>query len=204
MAVFIPAPNAGKIEMRYTQESQQIENVYHVVGAAPMTAADLSAVALIFKNWWNANVKTYVVPTASLNTIVATALDAATSPAIVYATGLPIVGTNGGAPAALHVTVAIRWLTALRGRSFTGRTYHIGISEGYYTGSKLDTGYSAALVIAYNALQTALGGSSYSQCITSYRHNKAPRTTAVSTDVTGCTVDETLDSQRRRLPGRGR
>jgi hypothetical protein len=204
MAPFIPAAGCGKFEMRFTQQGQQVENVFHIKTGSAMTTTELTSYAQDFKTWWDTNIKPLVKNTVSLNSIVATALDTATSPGIVYTTGLPIVGTNGGVEMPMNVTFAVRWLTALRGRSFTGRTYHVGIVTINTIGSTIEPVAKGVITTAYNNLVGIMSGAGVGLAVVSYRHNLAARTAAVATLITGCSIDGDLDSQRRRLPGRGR
>jgi len=200
---FIPAPNTAKVEMRFSQEGQQIENVYHVTQAAPFDATELNTLAASFKAWWVAQWQTSVVNTCSLVQIVATALDSASAPGIVYATGLPLVGGNAGFPSPLNVTVAIQWFTALRGRSYRGRTYHIGLTANDRSGSYVSTTFQTNAIARYQALITAMNSYAPGLVVVSYRGNNAPRGTALTTEIVTAACELTLDSQRRRLPGRG-
>jgi len=200
---FIPAPTACRVLMQHQQEGQRVENVYHCVKDDGFTTADLVTCASVFKSWEDSTMQVLRANNSYLDTIVATALDAETSPAIVYTTGLPIVGEAGTDYSPMNVTVAVRWNTALRGRSFRGRTYHIGLCRSQYQQSKLTTGMQSGLVAAYDQLLADLIAEGMVLVVASYRHAKAWRTEALLTTILNCSVEITLDSQRRRLPGRG-
>ena len=61
MATFIPAPNSAKVEVRFTQEGQEIENVFHVHKAVPFSSGALVEAGLIIVQWWNAHIKSLYV-----------------------------------------------------------------------------------------------------------------------------------------------
>jgi hypothetical protein len=73
-------------------------------------------------------------------------------------------------------------------------------------GSTVTTSHANDIVAAYNQLLSPspyVGTAVWS--VVSTQHNKAPRTNAVVLPITNALcVDTTVDSQRRRLPGRGR
>lgn len=200
---FVPAPNCARVEMVFTEEAQFCENVYHVAKNVPYTAGDLATVAADFKTWWNTSIKTLVPNPVALVKILVTALDSESSPGVEYVTGLPINGTSAGVTSPMNVTVAIKWLTDLRGRSYRGRTYHIGLMPSVITGSVVNAGSVTALKAGYNALIGALSVPSGALSVVSYRTGRAWRPSAIHTPITVCDIDPVCDSQRRRLPGRG-
>lgn len=204
---FVPAPNCARVEMVYTQAGQTMENVYHVkLAAGPFSDSNLIDAAAAFKTWWDTRLKSNVRTEVTLVKILATALDSQTAVGIEYTTGLPIAGTNSsGAPLPNNVTVAIKWLTAARGRSLRGRTYHIGLSSTSVTASEITTAERSVLLTAYGNLFTDLVGltPALTLSVVSYYSNNALRNSALITPIIDVGVDITLDSQRRRLPGRG-
>lgn len=200
---FIPVPNTCRVELVFSQEGQFCENVFHVKQAAPFDAAALASVAAAFVSWHGANLKTMQVSTCSLIKIIATALDSESAPGIEYATGLPVVGTRGNAAMPMNVTVAVKWLTALRGKSFRGRSYHIGLDDQDVTLSALPPASVSAMRGAYFPLIAATAGWVPGLVVVSYRTNNEDRMTGLASEILDCSVDSTVDSQRRRLPGRG-
>lgn len=203
---FVPATNVCSVELVYGYEGQIMENVYHVQFPATPTTTSQASVAAAFVSWFGSYLRGVTANPCFLLKILVTDLTTVTSGGIEYVTGLPIPGTNGEDMSPGNVTVAVKWLTGIRGRSFRGRTYHVGLNRSMYTASTLFDASRAALVSAYGELLTIIGGltGGYSLVVLSRRAAKAPRITAVASIITSVAVDPTLDSQRRRLPGRGR
>lgn len=203
--VFIPASHVIKAEMIFQHNGQICENVYNIdAGAVPNTES-LLAVGAALVTWWGTELKAFCNPDTVLQEVLLTSMDSEDGPAISYTVGLPIAGTdtaNEAEPG--NVTIAIKWHTAKRGRSFQGRTYHIGLTEGSVDGNTLPSVTVAAFVEAYTALLEAIEDLSMVMSVVSYVHNKAPRTVAEVTPIESVSIDPNLDSQRRRLAGRGR
>jgi hypothetical protein len=190
--------------MVFTANGQRCENVYHVQQDSPFDETSLAILCALFVDWWDDNFKANTPTEVSLTMVIAKALDTDSSPGIEYTTGLPLQGsTAGGIAMPNNVTVAVKWQTGLRGRSYRGRTFHIGLKENDITGNQVVGGVLTALTSGYTALITALTGLPSELVVLSRYHNNAPRVTAVATEVSGCSIDANVDSQRRRLTGRG-
>jgi hypothetical protein len=103
------------------------------------------------------------------------------------------------------VTIAVSWRTGITGRSFRGRTYHLGLSEAQYVGSTLEVTPAGLILTAYDALLTTINAISGNQMgVLSRYADKAPRVNGLLTPISNVEfVDLVLDSQRRRLPLHG-
>ena len=202
---FIPVSDTASLELVFDALGQKCENVIHVkAGTTPITESGLADVCEAVVDWYTTSGKVQVYDGTSLTKIVAKDLTSSTGPAIEYTTGLPLEGTGSGATALpLNVTAVISLGTALRGRSYRGRIYQIGLGSNWVSGNVLDSGYRNNLVSSYGGLVTAISAAGWTLVVVSKFHNKAPRTAGVATTVTSVSVDTNVDSQRRRLAGRG-
>lgn len=201
---FIPFENVAKLEMVFSQYGQVIENVYHVhntVGSFGDT--EMALLAAHFKGWWVSDLKPDCVNSVSLDMIRVKNLTTETGLGIEYTTGLPILGSSVSAGAPGNVTLSVKWTTGLSGRSFRGRTYHIGLASTLITGDTVGAGFIPNLVTAYgNLIDSMLAD--WELVVASSYHAGAWRTTGVATPITGVSIEPYVDSQRRRLAGRGR
>lgn len=200
---FIPAPNTARVRMSYTYLGQVIENVWFFEGDAPLIAADLSGLVSEIHTAWGTTMKSHLQTGITLDFIEATALDSSTAPQVT----LPVAegGTIAGPGYPGGVTIAIKFSTGMSGRSSRGRMYWPGIAESQASGNLLASAVGTAFVsdvtTMFDAIETA---TALRHVVTSYCHDKAWRTTAVNTPVlTYLLTDLNLDSQRRRLAGRG-
>lgn len=113
-----------------------------------------------------------------------------------------VVGTAASPQCPNNVTVAIAWRTGLRGRSFRGRTYHIGMSTTYTITNQLVSTVPAPMLAAYTTLISLGVAPVFHLGVLSRQINKVVQNPRVFTPVTACTLDINLDSQRRRLAGK--
>lgn len=199
-----PVDKVARLEAIFLQDGQRCENVHHFWFETIPTEANLLGLAAAYKAFWNTNLKTAVPAAVSLVMIRVTGLTNPDDPAFEYTTGLPLQGTQGNTKLPNNVTVVVKWTTAYRGRSFRGRTYHIGLANDQVSGSSLASGYSASFQTIYsNLLSLDADGATATLVVVSYYAGNALRTIPVATPVVSCTVNTALDSQRRRLPERG-
>lgn len=202
--VFVPIPNTARVELRYTQDSQLMANVFHVEDTTPLTVADLQAIGALFVDWWSLLLP-LVSNSVTLREISLIDQSAQNGIGILYNTGLPLIGGEATAAMPNGTSIAIKWGTGLTGRSFRGRTFHIGIVENQITANALVPTYANNLVAAYNALPPIFEETTYTLVVASRYSNNAPRVTGVTTPILNASLaDLTVDRQWRRMPGRGR
>jgi hypothetical protein len=148
-----------------------------VATTTPATAPQVADIATAAGNFWT-GVKAQVPGTFTLDSIVATALDTATSPQYVLAVGTP--GTNGdGAP---QQALVIELHTALRGRRYRGKFYlpvpttHVTEDTGAVDPTLINnvltalTAFNGALAVLTNVSALAVLSRKFSslQKVTSY------------------------------------
>lgn len=201
---FVPIPNTARVELRYTQDGQQMANVFHVEKSATLTVTDLQAIGTIFVDWYE-TLLPLVSNSVTLREISLIDQSAASSIGIIWNTGLPLIGGSASAAMPNGTSIAIKWGTGLTGRSFRGRTFHIGLGEAEITANTLQSTFASNLLAAYNALLTGFEETAYTLVVASRYTNNAPRVTGVTTPIlTAALADLTLDRQWKRMPGRGR
>lgn len=202
---FIPVPNTLKVELVMSWDTQVVENVLHYEWIAPWSIARANELAADLVSWWSATMDAYVANTVSLNLIRMTDLESETGFVVNYATGLPLAGANTNPSLPNSNTVVITKRTANRGRSFRGRIYQVGLTENVVTANAVSSVVVGQLIAAWELIRVvALTGGDAEMGVVSLQSNLAPRTTGIITPITNFTSDGVIDSQRRRLPGRGR
>lgn len=201
---FIPVPNVCQAELIFNWNGQVVENVLHYSKSSPWTIDTLGDLAAELKAWWDTGMQPIVAATLSLTQIKMTDLASATGPVLNYNTGLPLAGLSGSPSMPNSIAVVITKRTDLRGRSYRGRIYHCGLTEEQCLNSALASGVASGLLAVYAATDVfSVTGDEAIQCVVSRYSNGVPRVTGIATPVTNFTTDGIIDSQRRRLPGRG-
>lgn len=202
---FIPANNVVQAELVFNWDGQIVENVLHyqIGGGWTITLMDELGGKLV--TWWSTYFKAGSPTNLTLQNIKLIDLTSSTAPAIDYATGLPLTGTAAAGSLPNNCTCVITKRTPLRGRSYRGRIYHVGLKEDQVTGNTILGASVSTFITNYTALQvfTLAGPLDAELVVVSRYENKFPRPMAVVTQVTHFTADVIVDSQRRRLPGRG-
>lgn len=203
---FIPTPNCAQIELMYSWSGQTCETVLHYQFSADANVTRLTALADACITLWTTNVKPLMASTLSLVSVIATDLENQNGPSITRAGGLPSAGTQTGDCLPNNCALVITKRTANRGRSFRGRIYSPAIPEPQTANNTPTTTFVNQLVTAWSTFisVTITGPEVVPLGVISKFANNTPRAEGIFTPVTNLTSDGVLDSQRRRLPGRGK
>ncbi len=201
---FIPAENTARVELVYNDIGQICENVYHVLLDHQPTASDLTDICDAFVSWWDTDMQPIVSVGCQLFKIIARDLTEEGGVGIEYTTGLPLTGT-GTSSLTTAITLATKWSTGLSGRSFRGRSYFVGMPADALSADPniVSTTFASNADAAAEALIGTMIAGGWQLVVASFFHNLLPRTSAVLTPIISASVDRFVDSQRRRLTGRG-
>lgn len=202
---FVPIPNVALAELRYTIDNQFVENTLWFDSGAGLEAENLQVLAEGLATWYETNLIPLQVSALVLREIYVTAQDSAFGAAYTYTP----IGANQGAlniePEPNNVSMCVSFRTASRGRAYRGRNYVLGLGANQLTGNRVDQTVADNYVLAYQQLNPTLVADGFTHIVASRSVNGAPRVVGVASPVTAyLVVDNVVDSQRRRLPGRGR
>lgn len=197
-----PVNGVARCELLYSWDGQTVENVWFVSGAdnSAQTLQDIAD--QMMDNW-----RTLIMPVVSefvvLDRAEVTYLGQEFGNSIIRAAPVDSNGQETSLPLPNNVSICVKLLTDLGGRAHRGRKYHIGLCENQVTFSHLVEPFRTQLETAYQGWIDQMSSSVYSIVIVSYYLQGFLRQTPLVTAVNTCTIDATIDSQRRRLPGRG-
>jgi len=203
---FIALPNTCQVEMIYNTNAGFAENVFHVTNADGWDESGLNSIAATFIGWQNAHLRQRQGAQVTLLKVVAKDMAVQDSIAIEAPVASGGVGTHDGDTLPANATLAIKWSGGFAGRTKRGRTYHIGLtSTQVYAASMsiVQPAKLAEIVADYNELLAEVNIADQYLSVASLRFNSAWRDTGVLTRITVATADGYVDSQRRRLVGRG-
>jgi hypothetical protein len=190
---------------------QKVENTLWFDAGAVPTGATLTDLADAVGAWWRANIAALTSSRVVVREYVATSQDTATGPQVSIAGVAGDNGTNTPNLYALGSTFVVSFRTALRGRSFRGRNYVIGLTEDQVDANELETGVAETWRAAYFELIGAAADAGWTWVVASRFSGVSgtpprpvPRVSGIATPIVAVVVvDEFIDSQRRRLSGRG-
>lgn len=202
---YVPAPDVALAELQMSIDGQIVENTLYFQASAGLDLALMDDLANALATWWEDFMAPGLTSSLSLTGVGVTDLTTNTSPGIFHPV-VPNVPGEGGSPALPNnVALCVSFRSAFRGRSARGRNYVVGLQENQVIMSHVDTGVSDFFITAYQQLQGAgdfVPGLQWG--VLSRFSGGVPRVTALFRPIIAVTVvDDTIDSQRRRLPGRG-
>lgn len=202
---FVPAPNLVSVEFRTTWAGQQCENRINVDLLTAPTAANVAALAVACEQWWEDNVvditptnlalrEVFVRDQSQLNGFAAVASPTGALPGTLISPSLPN-----------NVTICASIRTLFTGRSARGRWYWQGLTEDQVTDNTVSSGRLTDIDSALTNLASVIANLSHFWVIASYVSGGVPRPGGPVYFVVDQVVfvDSIVDSQRRRLPGRG-
>jgi hypothetical protein len=204
---FVGKDNCVQANLRFTQDEQLMENtLYFQYKGGTLDVPAMAQLGDDLIVWWTTSVRLYLVDAITFREVYLTDLSSQTAPTVTATTGLPVTGAMAQLPLPNNVAACISFRSAGRGRSSRGRNYIAGQSEDSVDGNTLVAAAQAQFVAAYELLMDAATFTDdWTWIVYSRFENGQPRTEALIAPVDAVVfTDNTIDSQRRRLPGRGR
>jgi len=196
-------PGLMRLEMHYLFQGEHCMNTFWIKSNLNETSAILEQeLAGTFVNWWETEVRPLCTSTLQLYEVVVKELRP-DGIAILYTEDLPADGMKSEEALPNNVALAVHWGTGLVGRSRHGRTFHMGLCIDQVTSNHCDV--ATDIQTAYDNLRTALDNITLNVefSVVSFVSGGFWRQQPLVTPISGVAVESTLDSQRRRLPGRG-
>lgn len=197
---FIPVPNVARLVMRFEEFGRTYTNTTYWQRSGAWTVPQLEdLVENAYLQWIN-----WVLPEQSTAVTllgpIAYSMQAADAPLAEYT---PLSTANGELSSAAmpgNVTAAIKLTTAGRGKSARGRLYHIGLVESQVVDNELVAGVAANLQGRYINWWGDLETDTTADLgVVSFQLNGVERNPGVFQLVTGMTMDNGVDTQRRRV-----
>jgi hypothetical protein len=203
---FIPVPNTVEMTLRAQVFGQECVNTqYATLAAGVPTAAQVEEVCAAWRdvvldhlNLWHNQTTFIEVHGRDLSTDDGPVAD------ISFDAGVTGSVSSGALPN--NVSLAIQFRSGVAGRSNRGRNYLFGIAETYLADANHVTSvFANAVHTYYGDVGSAIVAAGFEWVIVSRYHDGAPRVSGQVLPINSHGfADFTIDSQRRRLPGRGR
>lgn len=203
-----PVPNnplVCKVAMIFAHDTRQVVNTFHVARATGWDITSMNALAVAVKNWWDTLYKLAVPASVALTQVQVRQYNPLAPLAFDFPVSPTIPGTRGFTQEAGNVSLTMSERSGLAGRAFRGRIFSVGVGEGDV--STDDRASSALVVLLGNAIANLIFGSLPAGDILSIFHRPGPVPRPrdnTYTPVQTYVMENIIDSQRRRLPGRGR
>lgn len=202
--VFTPAIFTAKAALVQEVFSQTIVNTLYFQFVNQPDEQSLQLLTSELATWWD----TVLGPTMSVavRLLRIEARDLTVQDGVTW-TFTPTVNVTGDLPGdtlSNNVAFCLSFRTGFAGRSRRGRNYIAGLRTLDVVGNELSVNRSNALRDAYTQLIGLANINGWDWVVVSTVGNKQQRVQALKTPVTAVLyVDRVVDTQRRRLPGRG-
>jgi hypothetical protein len=208
---FVPVPDTALAEMRMLLDGQKIENTLWFNKPGGIGAGDMATLANALLVWWVGSYADLVAVAVTLSEVVVTDQSSAGG-FQVSVDGGSEPGTASGTVMPSNAAFCISFRTGFTGRSNRGRNYISGLVDSFRSSQNtVTTTYANNVIAGYEDLITAAGGAGWNWVIASRfsgidptTKKPIPRTLGVVQEITNViAADRSIDSQRRRLIGRG-
>lgn len=203
MPQFIPSANAIKAQFQYLIEGQKIQNSVQFRFEGVLYQESMGPLMDELKPWYLGDLADQMGSNVQLTGIKLTAMGDADGKILEWSPATAEYGHDEGPSGPNNVCLCIRLGTGSRGKSAHGRVYVPGCNQANISGSYFSTLYRDNCVAAWAKLVDPAHIFAHRLIVASYYHDGQPRTTAQQYYVTDFSADTVVDSQRRRLPGRG-
>lgn len=200
---FVPVSNTVEVTIKCLYDQQLAENtLYFTHDAGAPSTADIADLLATLESWFGTNLLSAASQDVQLFSLHGRDLTTSAGPQADRSSGMTGVLLDPQLPN--NDTLAISFRTGVAGRSFRGRNYIIGLTTAQVTRNIVNPDVLSILLAAYEALPTAVSPD-WAHVVVSRKSGGLWRTEGVATPVASYVVtDNIVDSQRRRLPGRGR
>lgn len=203
---FIPTAGTAEVEIRQMLFGQLIENTLYFFQEGGWTSGDLLTLAGAVSGWFVEEILPNLSEDLTLREVVARDISTATGAQVVVAASGTINGGVANPSTPSNVSIAISFRTAMSGRSFRGRNFMAGFSGNDVGDNLLSAAVADALVGAYNLLQSAVADvlpDAVWVVVSRFALGAARLAGEVTPILVATLTDYFIDSQRRRLTGRG-
>jgi len=201
---YVPVINVAQVELVYSWSGQNCQNVLHYLKPTAWDEVDLFSLAADIIAEWSAGPKLQMASTISLINVKCTDLTTQNGATVTYSGGLPLAGTLTAPSVPNNVAMVVTKRTSQRGRSFRGRLYHPGLANADVTANVILAARVSGVVAAWTTMLTVeADGETCNMVVVSRVSEGDARVTGIATIVNTLTGDNTIDSMRTRLPGRG-
>lgn len=204
---FQPAPDCVLVQLEGSLDGQQtINDLSFRSTIGPRTAADVIELLTAIADWYTGQ----LVPFFNIAWQGRRAKAKGLSNENAFAAEISMIGSDGlvtGEAMPNNVTMSVSFQTGLSGRSHRGRNYVPGLSDSIVDGNIIDSSWAASIATAYQGLvfPSEFVPDGWVWVIISRQQDGVVPAEALFFEVVLATaIDLVVDSQRRRLPGRGR
>lgn len=201
---FVPTPNCALVSLAYDWKGQKCNNtLWFENGGTPFDAGRLLDLGNAINSYWVGSVMTQLSQDIVFRGCIVYAQDSESAPAVDVPV-TPFAGEVVADSLPNNVAWCVKFTTTGRGKSYRGRNYVPGIPDNVYADNAVNSTWAGNVRDAYYGILTETGLATFAWVVVSHFTAGAPRAAGLVSSVVNVSYsDLVIDSQRRRLPGRG-
>jgi len=197
-------PNTMQCDVIFLLFGQRVENVYHITSPDGVDAAVLSDCADAMETWAEDQWMGVVSEDVQLLGVEVKNLSILGGGVVTRAPATTVVGSYTSPSLPGNVSFCASARTEQTGRSHRGRKYVAGVPSSQRTGNLVSSAYALQVISVLNDLVAVLSAINQVLSVVSRIQDHIVLGVAQTTPITNFTfTDLYIDSQRRRLTGRG-
>lgn len=197
---FVPVPKGALVTVVYTLHGEQVTSNIWYAGTNDWAEGDLLDLAEAVWGMFELYFPEETTSQAAVIRVEARAMHTQFGPNVLWEPAVPIVGTDGSAAMPNQVCVVTTFITGLVGRSYRGRVYNPGLTEGGVSGNQVVQVYRTARDVQWTALVNLISVNVEYMAVCSRIEGGVPRAAGILTRINNVNTNMRVDTQRRRLP----
>lgn len=206
MPTFQPAPECVQVTIEGSVDGQlTINDLFFRSTIGPRPAADTLALTVAIAGWYAASVATLLNHNWEGRTAKGRGLSTS-NPFVALSNMVGVTGGGTGDQLPNNCSMAVHFGTGMAGRSFSGRNYVPVLDRDDVVGNFVDASWAGSIVAAYEELifpGTVVPDGWIWVVVSRVQGGVRPAEALFHEIISVTVVDLVVDSQRRRLPGRG-
>ena len=200
---FIPIPDSVKVSIEFVWAGQAVVLTAHFRKAG-FNVADMGALADVVQGWWVGSARANMSNTIAISKVGVQDLREADAPYVELPIETDQAGSVAQASVPNNVALCVSLSGGYSGRSRRGRSYFPAIPvSGLADSNNVTSSVRNNIVGVIAYLGTLALAEGWQHVVASRFTGGAPRTVGITTPITSYFAGTILDSQRRRLAGRG-
>lgn len=201
---FQSVPDTAKVAVVMKYDSQDVVNVFHFRRPGQWGVPELESLVQAVGTAWVNDVMIHLSQYLLLFRVEGRGLRSQNDVSFEYVLPTVVSGGRGGEGVAGSLAFAVTHLTGFVGRSNRGRTFFGGLAELDVNGNLIEVPRANGLRDGLGSVRDAANAIGWTMVVVSRFSNRTLRPEGVTIPIIGFRYRDTIiDSQRRRLPGRG-
>lgn len=193
-------PLGIRVAVEFNLNGKVVVNIYHVTTTDPIVTVKLVDIAQVFVAWWDTYLSVNMSDEIALFQVTALDMSVPNGEKITVVVSPEVPGLLVQSVLSNNVAAVVTLKTAKTGRSFQGRAYLAGLSELEVVGNTIIAARVTVILSHFPELVSSLGTNAAKLVVASFQSGGVPRETGVATEVDAFSMNDRVDTQRRRLP----